>query len=65
LDGKSELEKTVMLQNLQKYYNEHFECNKEPLPYSSLNELKKNELENFFWVKYSNFKKRKIYMKLL
>jgi hypothetical protein len=60
LDGKKDSEKEMALKSVKDYYDKHFKCNKDPLPYSSLNKLKYMSLETFFRVKYANYEKDKI-----
>jgi hypothetical protein len=59
LDGKKDIEKEIILKSIRDYYNKHFNCNKEHLHYSALNELKYMSLETFFRVQYANYEKNK------
>jgi hypothetical protein len=54
LNYKTEEEQTMTLTSIKNYFSKYF-GNKEPLPYSSLNELKRMSLEAFFREKYLKF----------
>jgi hypothetical protein len=58
INYKTEEEKLMALDSIKTYFAKYFD-KKEPILYSSLNELKKWSLEVFFREKYKDFKKNK------